>query len=143
MTLTRWEPLRELTTLRQAMDRLLDDVWTGPVNGGAPLAVPIDVLERNDEVEVRATVPGFRAGDIDVAVQGDVLTLSGHTDTEEEKNEGDFYIRERRRGSFHRSVRLPAAVDSDAANARYENGELTLVLPKRADAVARRIEIKG
>jgi HSP20 family protein len=145
MTLMRWDPLRELASTRRLMDRWLDDSWALPVGLDAGFdelpGAPVDVVERDNEFEIRATVPGFSPEDIEITVQGEVVTLKGTHVKTEDVNEETYRLRERRVGSFQRTLRLPCALDADNAEASYDKGELTLVVPKRSEAVARRIEV--
>jgi HSP20 family protein len=114
-------------------------------SGGWPPArdrlVPIDVMERAGEVEIRASVPGFAPEEIEVTVQGDVLTLQGRHAEETERSEGTYHVRERRSGSFQRVVQLPVPVSAEGAAAKISNGELQLVLPKRPEAMTKRIDV--
>ena len=152
--LTRWEPAREMMTLREAMDRLFDDAFTRPFslmrNGGSTWASSpaIDMYQTNNEVVVKAALPGIRADEVQINVTGDVLTIRGETKHEEERTSSSqakdksWHIREHRWGAFERSVTLPTAVVSDKAKADFENGILTITLPKSEDVKSRTITIK-
>ena len=145
MTIMRSTP-REFMTLREAMDRMFENAWLSPESNGDRIqrrfGVPVDIIERDGEIEVRATVPGYEPDDIDITVQADILTLRGETQTDEEK-EGDRYrLRERRYGSFERTLRLPTSVNADQAKAEYKNGELVLTLPKTPESASKRIAVK-
>lgn len=86
--LTRWEPAREMMTLREAMDRLFDDAFTRPLGLTGNLALPaIDMYQTNDEVVIKAAVPGMKAEDVQISVTGEVLTLKGETKQKEESND--------------------------------------------------------
>src|SRR6266498_4943202 len=124
--LTRWEPAREMMTLRDAMDRLFDDAFTRPFSlvreGGSNWSSPaVDMYQTDNEVVVKAALPGIQADEVQINVTGDttapVLTLKGEMKHEEEKNDRSWYIREQRWGAFERSVRLPTSVISDQAKA--------------------------
>ncbi len=142
--LTRWEPMREIMTLREAMDRLFDDAFTRPLSLSAVSAMPaIDLYQTNDEVIVKAALPGLKADEVQISVTGDVLTLRGEFKQEEEKKEATWHIRERRFGSFERSVMLPTDVQTDKARADFENGVLTVTLPKAEAVKPRTISIKA
>jgi len=145
MSLQRWEPLREMMTLREAMDRMFDDALIGRGRRGEDrsLAVPVDIVERDDEVIVRAPVPGFDPDQIDVSIQSDCLTVRGSVEAEEERDEEHVHVREWRAGSFSRTVRLPANIRGDAATAEFKNGVLTVHLPKAEEEISRRIEVRG
>jgi len=133
--LTRWEPVREMMTLREAMDRLFDDAFTRPLGPSGLSAIPaIDLLQTTDEVVVKAALPGLEAEDVQISVNADMLTLRGEFKREEEQKDATYHILERRSGTFERSIRLPADVQTDKAKADFENGVLTITLPK-AEAV--------
>jgi HSP20 family protein len=144
MSLTRWQPLKEMMTLRDAMNHLFDEsvfqpLTLGGVNGNN---VPLDIIEQENELLVRAAVPGFDPEQIDISIQGDVLTLQGKMEEQHEDKRENYHLREYRSGSFHRSVRLPVGVDADSARAEVRNGMLTLHLPRAEAEARRRIEIQ-
>lgn len=144
--LVRWDPFREMTSLRDAMDRLFESAWITPsrwLGSDVTYGVPVDVIENDDNYVVKASVPGFQPDDLNVTVQDNVLTISGEVKAEEEKKDERYHLRERRWGSFTRSVSLPYAVKSDAVEANYENGVLTLTLPKAEEVKRKRIAIKA
>ena len=146
--LTRWEPTSEVVTLRDAMDRLFDDAFTRPLsllrNGGSTWSsLPIDMYQTNDDDVVKAAVPGFRPDQVQITVTGDVLTIRGEANDEEEKKDKAWHIREHRLGSFERSVALPVSVISDKATADFENGVLTITLPKAEEVKPKAITIKA
>ena len=142
--LTRWEPAREMMTLREAMDRLFDDAFTRPlsVRDGWTMASPaIDMYQTDNEVVVKASIPGLKAEDVQINVSGDVLTLKGEVKQEEERQDKAWHIH--RFGSFERSIALPTDVKSDKAEAMFENGILTITLPKADEVKPRTIDIKA
>ena len=144
--LTRWEPVREMMTLREAMDRLFDDAFTRPLSGrdGWSMSTPaIDMYQTDNEVVVKASIPGIKAEEVQINITGDVLTLKGESKHEDERNERAWHIREHRFGSFERSVALPTAVKTDQADAVFENGILTITLPKADEVKPRTINIKA
>jgi len=144
--LTRWEPAREMMTLREAMDRLFDDAFTRPlsVRDGWTMASPaIDMYQTDNEVVVKASIPSLKAEDVQINVSGDVLTLKGEVKQEEERQDKAWHIREHRFGSFERSIALPTDVKSDKAEAMFENGILTITLPKADEVKPRTINIKA
>lgn len=143
--LTRWEPVREMMTLREAMDRLFDDAFTRPISprDGGWSSPAIDMYQTDDEVVVKAALPGFEADEVQINITGDVLTIRGEMEQEEEKKDRAWHIREQRWGSFERSVALPTAVTSDKANADFENGILTITLPKAEEVKPRTITVKA
>lgn len=142
--LIRWEPMREMMTLREAMDRLFDDAFTRPLSLSAVSALPaIDLYQTADEVVLRATLPGLKTEDVQISVTGDVLTLRGEFKQQDVKEEATWHIREQRFGSFERSVMLPTEVQTDKARADFENGILTVILPKAETVKPRTINIKA
>src|SRR5260370_35295325 len=146
MALDRWDPLREMMTLREAMDRLFQESVvrpTGSFLAGARGATPVDIAERDNSFVVQAAMPGIAPEEIQVTVKGNTLTIRGEHKDEEERGDQNWLVRERRSQSFYRSVTLPAAVNADKAEAKYENGVLTLILPKAAEALPKPIPIAG
>ena len=149
--LTRWEPAREMMTLREAMDRLFDDAFTHPLSlvrdGGSTWSSPaIDLYQTDDYVVVKAVLPGIRPEDVQINVPGDttapVVTIRGEVKQEDEQKDRAWHIREHRWGSFERSVALPVGVISDKANAEFENGVLTITLPKSEEDKPKSITIR-
>ena len=152
--LTRWEPGRELMTLREAMDRLSDDAFTRPFSltreGGSMSSwssPAIDMYQTDDDVVVKAALPGLKPEEVQINVTGEVLTIRGETKQEEEKmspkgKDKSWHIREQRWGAFERSVRLPTGVISDRAQAHFENGILTITLPKSEEVRPKTITVK-
>ena len=92
--------------------------------------IPLDIVEEDGNILVHASLPGFNPDDITVSVEDDVLTIKGQTEEEHERKEGGYLLRERRSGSFYRSLRLPETVDAEKADPHYENGVLTITMPK-------------
>ena len=144
--LIRWEPAREMMTLREAMDRLFDDSFTRPLSirdGWSMSAPAIDMYQTENDVVVKASIPGMKAEDVQINITGDVLTLKGEVNQEEERNDKAWHIREQRVGSFERSVALPTTVKTDKAEAVFENGILTITLPKADEVKPKTINIKA
>ena len=144
--LTRWEPAREMMTLREAMDRLFDDAFTRPlsIRDGWSVSTPaIDMYQTDDEIIIKAAIPGMKADEVQINVTGEMLTLKGETKHEEEKKEKAWHIREHRWGAFERSVSLPTTVVADKAKAEFENGVLTITLPKAEEVKPKLINIKA
>jgi HSP20 family protein len=134
-----------MMTLREAMDRLFDDAFTRPISlrDGGWSAPAMDMYQTDDEVVVKAALPGFNADEVQINITGDVLTIRGERKHEEEEKEKAWHIREQRWGSFERSVALPTAVTSDKASADFENGILTITLPKAEEVKPRTITVKA
>jgi HSP20 family protein len=143
-SLVRWEPFREMMSLRDVMDRLVDDAYIRPRNGlGAVAAPAIDMIENEDEIVVQATLPGIKPEEVNLTITGDVLTIRGETKSEQNEERDNYIIRERRFGSFSRSIPLPTTVVADKAKAEFENGILTLSLPKAEEVKPKTISIKA
>ena len=143
--LTRWEPVREMMTLREAMDRLFDDAFTRPINlrDGGWSAPAVDMYQTDDEVVVKVALPGFKSDEVQINVTGDVLSLRGEMKHEEEKKERAWHIREHRWSSFERSIAFPTEVTADKAVADFENGVLTITLPKAEEVKPKTISVKA
>ncbi len=139
--ITRWNPMRDLADMNRWMDRAFENYWG---EKGTDWNLPaLDVLDKDNQIIVKAELPGYTPEQVDVRIEGDVLHLKGQRTTESEKGEegGQYHLRERSMSSFTRSVRLPIAVDSEKAVAEFENGVLTLKLPKNENALPKRINI--
>ncbi len=145
--LARWDPFREMTSLRDAMDSLFENAlvgnFAGEQQGRGEWGMPLDITEDENNFYVKASLPGVNPEDMEVTVHGDVLTIRGEMKQENENKSEQYYLRERRYGTFSRSVTLPASVKSDQVDAEYHNGVLTLTLPKTDEVKPKRIQIKG
>jgi len=140
--LIRWDPFREMLSMRSMMDRILDD-WERPPAGGALLgAPPLDLMQTPDDVVVRILIPAVKPDDIEISVTGDVLSIRGEVRFEQEKETARYHVRELRHGSFARSIALPAPVVADKAEARFQDGVLTLRLPKAEEVKPMLISVK-
>jgi HSP20 family protein len=145
-SLIKWEPFRDLVSLRDAMDRLFEEsVVRVPglptVLGGEALA--IDMYETEDSVVVTTSVPGLDPEDIDITITGNVLTIKGETKVEQKVEKENYIRQERRYGSFRRSVVLPETVLADRAEATYDKGILTLSIPKTEEAKPKTIKVEA
>ena len=141
MDLIRWEPFKELSSIRRQMDRLLDTLFEreeGPAGIWAP---EIDVSENSEEFVVKADIPGISEKDLSVTLSGDNLIIKGERKEEKEEKGKHFHRVERRYGSFQRSIPIPVAVDPDKIKAEYSNGVLEIHLPKTAEAKPKEIKI--
>lgn len=142
--LIRWEPMREMMSLREAMDRLFDDAYTRPLSFGEVSTSPaIDMYQTSDDVVVKATLPGLKAEDVDITVTGETLTLRGEFKQEAEQKNTNYHIREHRSGSFERAILLPTDVQANKAKADFENGILTITMPIAEEVKPKSINIKA
>jgi HSP20 family protein len=149
MTIVRWEPLRELGSLQNEMNRLFNSVFDTPApggNGGGAMRrwMPaMDLVETDENFVLRADLPGLSEEDIKIEFEDGTLTVSGERKAEHEsKNEG-YYRVERAFGSFSRSLTLPQGVDPEAVTAHFDRGVLEVRIPKPEQRKPRRIEIGG
>ena len=144
MALVRWNPRRDIDTLHSDVDRLFDAFFQGrPANGSAGRAwtPAMDLVETEDELVLRADLPGMKEDDVEVEIKDGVLTVSGERRSEhEDKNEG-YYRVERSFGSFSRSLSLPDGIDPDQVNANFEDGVLEVHVPKPAETKPHRVQI--
>lgn len=134
----------ELMTLRQAMDRLFDDdffrpLWTTGERAGVTL--PLDVSTTPDAFVVEASLPGVKPEDVEITVENDTLTISGRTAAERKVEEASYLFQEIRHGSFSRTVSLPTGLETEKASATFENGVLSLRIPKAEQVKPRQIRI--
>jgi HSP20 family protein len=149
MSITRWDPFRDMLSLREAMDQLLEQSFIRPgmMGGrgaqGGPQNLAIDVAEQDDAYEVKASLPGVRPEDVQVTVLGDTVTIRAETAAEDERRQGNYLLRERRRGVMQRTIGLPGPIEPDAVKADYENGVLMLRLPKSQASRPRPIEVRA
>ncbi len=146
MTLSRWDPFREMMSLREAMDRLFEESFVRPaawLSRGEYAGLPVEMYETDKEVVVKAPLPGFKPNEVDIELQSGVLSIRAEHKEEREEKDATYHLREFRVGSLYRQVTLPAEVNADKAEATFENGVLTLRLPKAEKAKARKIKVKG
>ena len=143
---------RGFSDLHSEMNRLFDETygglsrWPGGQQRAQQLtewAPAVDVLQRDGDLVVRAELPGVRPEDVDITLENRVLTISGERREEQDEQRGGYYVRERRHGSFRRSMTLPEGVDEDRVRARYENGVLEVTIEGAAAArEPRRIQVQ-
>jgi HSP20 family protein len=141
----RYDPLERVLSLRQLLDRLMEDAVVVPGAGQRASAdgAALDVYEEGDKLVVEAALPGVKPEDIQVTVEGGTLTIRAESTADQERNERNYLVREHRHASVQRALRLPESVDADAVQAAFDNGELRLTFPKSKVAQPRRIEIKA
>lgn len=143
MVMQRWAPFRELRQMEDTMNRLWRGFGVSPEyrDGEEGWNIAIDVVRKQDEIEVKASVPGIKPEDIDVSVEDNVLTIKAEQKTETERTEESYLVRERTSGSFYRALRLPEAVDTGKIRCEYENGVLSIALPKAEEKKKRQIKV--
>jgi len=143
-SLMRWDPFTAVEPLSDAMDRLfpgsLLPAWRRGLSG---VDAALDMYETDDAVVVKASVPGVKPEDVEVSVVGDTLTIRGEIKADEKVENGQYLCRELARGRFARSVSLPGLVQADKAKAEFENGILTIQVPKAEEAKPKVIKVKS
>jgi HSP20 family protein len=148
MALVRWEPVRELSSLQNEMNRLFNTFFdaptTGPGNGGAARRwVPsMDLVETEDHFVLRADLPGMSEADVSIELEDNVLTLSGERKAEHEEKKEGYYRVERSFGQFRRSLTLPDGIDPEGIAATFDKGVLEVRIPKPEERKPRRVAIQ-
>lgn len=145
MSLSRWEPMGELRRMREDMDRLFSSFG----EPGAALAswreegmMPaVDVIEKDNDVVLKAELPGLKPEDIQITATDDSITMKGEFKREEESKEGGFIRRERRSGQFFRTIAMPANIKPDQVKASFKNGLLEINAPKAEEAKSKEIKV--
>ena len=146
--LIRRDPIREMLSWNRAMERMLGNLYDdGEMGFGEPLnlRMPLDVVENDEEFVVKADVAGIDPEQIEITYTDNNLSIKGEVrdQREEESEEGRYHLRERRYGTFSRTISMPGTVDVENIQAETENGVLKIHLPKKEEVKPRRIEIKG
>ena len=132
---TRWNPVRDMITLREAMDQLFNERYArngGESRGQYAWQLPIDAYATEDAIVIEADVPGVKPEEVDVTLEGDTLTIRGELKNRAENH--NYLLRERPNGNFERVMTINTPIDNDKVSAEFSNGVLTLTLPK-AEAV--------
>lgn len=144
-SIVRWNPLREMATMQNVMDRVFEETWRPFFDeGGAGLnPVALDLHEDDQQYTVTTELPGVKADDIHIKLDGDYLVIEGEIPEQVTEHEGQrSLIKERRYGRFSRRLRLPQPVDSDKVSATYDSGVLKLTLPKTEAVQPRQIPVR-
>lgn len=141
--LSRWEPFRDMLSLRADMDRLFSGLFGGvPEDREGFWAPVVDIEEDNDKIMVKAEIPGMTREDIKVSVQGNLLTITGERKQENETKNKTFHRIERSYGRFSRMITLPTDVDADKVKANYKDGILNIALPKPESVKPKHIDVE-
>ena len=158
--MSRWDPFEEMMSLREAMNRLMEESFLVPGRAlsnvgqetgqlatrgnrqqiGTPA---VDIQEQEDAYTLRVALPGVRQDDVNIEVRGNQVVINGHVGEEQERERGNYLLRERRVGQFYRTFTLPSEVNADQAEATYANGVLLLRLPKSETKRTRQISIRA
>ncbi len=142
MLLQRWDPLFDYRRRHYIADRVRHG-FPQTVDAVEPKrwSIALDAVEEDDKLVVRASLPGIDPDKIKVTIEDCVLTIDGETKVDDEAKVGNYLIRERRTGSFHRAMRLPDSVDVDQAETNYDEGVLTVAFPKAESKRAKQLTV--
>jgi HSP20 family protein len=152
MAILRWDPTRDLSSLQSEMNRVFSSFFDSPANqsggaggggSGSRWLPAMDLSETGDSYVLHADLPGMSEDDVQIELEDNVLTISGERRLEESKSEAGYLRTERARGSFARSLTLPAGIDPERIEADFQNGVLELHIPKPEQRKPRRISIGG
>ncbi len=144
MTIVRWSPWGELSSLHEQMDQLFQQVFGEPVTrdgGGEHLILPVDIRQTESGYVLEASVPGFGPEEVEVTYDDGVLTIRGERRAERDRTEGDYLRRERRLASVFRQVSLPGEIQPDGITAGFDRGVLTISVPRVAKPQPKRIPV--
>lgn len=141
MKYLRWNPAVNMRWMNE-FDRYVDRQIERPMWQTGAKGLAVDVTENDESFVVKAAVPGINPDDVEITFEDDVLTIKGEIAEEKAEDEEKYHIRERWYGSFGRRLRFPVSIEVDAIEARYENGILTLNVPKVEEEQPKRIEVK-
>ena len=141
---TRWDPLRDMITMRRAMDRMLDEVFArgSETRGTDAWLLPMDAYITDEAIVIRADVPGLKPDEIDVVLEGDTLTIRGEI-KREDTDKRKYVLLERPTGRFERTLNINTPIDHDKVEASFKDGVLTLTLPKAEAVKPRQITVKS
>jgi HSP20 family protein len=143
--LTRWDPMREMMSMRNNIDRLFENFFDTQPAGRqlSSWVLPLDVAENEEDFVVKATIPGVDPNNLEITYNNHTLSIKGEVEEDKKIDESRYHLRERRFGRFERSIYLPTEVEADKIEANYEAGVLSLRLPKSEEVKPKRISIKS
>jgi HSP20 family protein len=142
--ISRFDPIRDMITMRRAMDRMLDDAFARgtETRGTGAWLLPMDAYITDEAIVIQADVPGIRADELDITLEGDTLTIRGEI-KRQEGNKQQYILLERPTGKFERTLNINTPIDHDKVEAAFDNGVLTLTLPKAEAVKPRQITVKA
>jgi len=145
MAIIKWDPYRDMVSLREKMNRLFQDVFTGRTEdrelSAGTWAPSVDIYETENELVMTAEVPGIDEKDIEIKIEDNTLTLRGERKFEKDTREENYHRLERSYGSFYRAFTLPGSIDPEKIHAECENGILKISMPKRLEAKPHKVKI--
>ena len=141
MSITRWDPFRNVNTLQEQVNRLFENSFQGNRTDGSALTTWAPAVETENELVLKADLPDMNEKDLDIRVENNMLTVRGERKFEQKVKEENYLRIERTYGSFSRSFGLPNTVNTEAIKAEYKNGVLTVELPKRAESKPKQVKV--
>ncbi|MDF1512455.1 MAG: Hsp20/alpha crystallin family protein [Anaerolineae bacterium] len=145
MSILRWDPLDDFTSIRREMSRFVNEAspmrWTRMVRGESVMRLPLDAYVTEEEIVITAPVPGLDPENVEITMEDDTLTIKGELNRPLENVE--YLFQERPYGPFSRSVKINVPIEVDQAEAKFDNGVLTLILPKSKETRAKVIKINA
>ncbi len=145
MAIIRWDPFRDLVTLRERMNRLFEDAFTSRGEEkdlvASSWSPSVDIYETENEIVLTAEVPGVDEKNIEIKLEDNTLSLKGDRNFEKETKEENYHRIERAYGSFYRSFTLPRNIDQDNIKAESENGILRITMPKKPELKPKKVKI--
>jgi len=145
MAIIRWDPFRDIVTLREKMNRLFEDAVTARGEEkdmiSSTWTPSVDIYETENEIVLTAEVPGVDEKDIDIKIENNTLSIQGERKFEKETKEENYHRIERSYGSFFRSFTIPHNVDQDKIEAEHEGGVLRVVMPKKPEAKPKKVKV--
>ncbi len=143
-SISRWDPLRDMITMRQAMDRMLDEAFTrgSETHGTGAWLLPMDAYITDEAIVIRADVPGITADELQITLEGDTLTIKGDIKRDQDENR-KYVLIERPTGRFERTLNVNTPIDHEHVEAQFKDGVLTLTLPKAEAIKPRQISVKS
>lgn len=145
MAIIRWDPFRDLITIREKMNRLFEEAVTSRGEEkdmvSSSWTPHVDIYETEHELVLSAELPGIEEKDIEIKLEDNTLTLKGDRNFEKETKEENYHRIERAYGSFYRSFSLPPYIDQDSIKAEHENGVLKIVMPKKPELKPRSVKV--
>jgi HSP20 family protein len=147
MSITRFDPFRQVTRLQDRMNRIFEDALgrtfeNNDIFAGA-WAPAVDILEDTNDLVLRAELPGMKPEDVDIRIENNTLTLMGERKFESKEDKVNYHRRERSYGAFSRSFALPSSVQQDKVTAEFKDGILQVILPKREETKPKQISVKA
>jgi HSP20 family protein len=145
MAIIRWDPFRDIVTLREKMNRLFEDAVTARGEEKEMISSTwtpsVDIYETENEIVLTAEVPGIDEKDIDIKIENNTLSLQGERKFEKETKEENYHRIERSYGSFFRSFTIPHNVDQDKIEAEHESGVLRILMPKKPETKPKKVKV--